>query len=123
MNYPPINRSGPLSPMSASGSEWSGISNYKDANSMQRSASQPGGPSLNGVMANPSPPSSVGRSSSQGNGLYDDSPRGSTASRNGGPFMSGRRDTQPQEEAEFAVQHAALRKLLDPSVTADKNSA
>src|SRR5438067_7247470 len=108
----------PPSPMSVAGSEWSGISNYKSSTetpSMPRNGSA-SGPSMNGA-ANTSPPSSVARSS-DGMRLYgQDTP--DSRNRPPGPI---RRDTKLDDE-QVAAQHAALRRLLEPHLSADKNSA
>jgi len=107
----------PLSPMSIAGSDWSGISAYKSPseNSMSRNGSYTG-PSTNG--GGSSPPSSIGRSS-DGNGLYSPSELSPGGTKRG-PLA--RQDSKLNDE-QVVQQHAALKRLLEPYLSAEKNSA
>ncbi|KAH8813147.1 hypothetical protein F5884DRAFT_672598 [Xylogone sp. PMI_703] len=126
-------RNGPMSPVSIGGSEWSGITKYNDSgapyspagpNSRGQLASPPVSNSSNGTMnggypprvdsggpppnGNPSPPSSVGRSSI-GTGLYARSEAGDS-----------RRDEQ--FEAVLSEHYVALRRYLARSLREEKEN-
>ena len=124
-------RNGPLSPVSIGGSEWSGISKYQNletdspysSNNRGQLASPPISSGSNGTMngggfpprgssvgspGNPSPPSSIARSS-VGTGLYNGS-------------ENGRSRKEEQFEAILSEHYLSLKRFLASSLRDEKGN-